>query len=144
MKSSLGEVIKRMAVGANEAGAPTSILFGIVTSVNPLEITVEQKLKLTKEFLVLTKNVKDYTVDVSMNWNTESASIDANHQHSCEITSNNEDISVSINNQNIDLTHSHNLKGKKSITIHNGLKINDTVILIQQQGGSNFVVLDKF
>ena len=59
MGSSLGEVIKRMAVGANDANAPTSVLFGTVTSVNPLEIAVEQKMKLTKEFLVLTKNVKE-------------------------------------------------------------------------------------
>lgn len=127
MKNSLGEVIKRMAVGANDANAPTSVLFGTVTSVNPLEITVEQKLKLTKEFLVLTKNVKDYTIDITMNCNTEETSLTA-----------------SIDNQDIDLTHRHNLKGKKSITIHNGLKTNDTVILLQQQGGSNFVVLDKF
>ena len=28
--------------------------------------------------------------------------------------------------------------------VHNALKINDNVILIQQQGGINFVVLDKF
>ena len=46
---SLGEVIKKMAVGANDANAPTSVLFGTVTSVNPLEITVEQKLKLTPD-----------------------------------------------------------------------------------------------
>ena len=49
MSSSLGEVIKKMAVGANDANAPTSVLFGTVTSVEPLEITVEQKLKLTEE-----------------------------------------------------------------------------------------------
>ena len=47
-----GEIIKKMAVGANDANAPTSVLFGTVTGINPLEITVEQKLKLTKEFLV--------------------------------------------------------------------------------------------
>ena len=42
---SLGEVIKKMAVGANDANAPTSVLFGTVTSVNPLEIT---KIKINK------------------------------------------------------------------------------------------------
>ena len=89
---SLGEVIKKMAVGANDANAPTSVLFGTVTSINPLEITVEQKLKLTKEFLVLTKNVKDYTVDVSVDWETERKSLNANHSHTL-----NGDISVSSN-----------------------------------------------
>lgn len=164
MSSSLGEVIKKMAVGANDANAPTSVLFGTVTSVEPLEITVEQKLKLTKEFLVLTKNVKDYTVDVTMDWNTETTSLNANHSHSTEVNSNisvSSDISPNDNNQkitnnvtgevsvlveqkNINLTHKHSIKGTKSIMVHNALKINDNVILIQQQGGNNFVVLDKF
>ena len=161
---SLGEVIKKMAVGANDANAPTSVLFGTVTSINPLEITVEQKLKLTKEFLVLTKNVKDYTVDVSVEWKTESKSLNANHSHTlngdisvssnAEVNPNPDNIAVNIKNEvsnnigieqkNINLTHSHSITGRKTMTIYNGLKLNDNVILIQQQGGNNFVVLDKF
>ena len=161
---SLGEVIKKMAVGANDANAPTSVLFGTVTSINPLEITVEQKLKLTKEFLVLTKNVKDYTVDVSVAWETENKSLNANHSHTlngdisvssnAEVNPNPDNIAVDIRNEvsnnigieqkNINLTHSHSITGKKTMTIYNGLKLNDNVILIQQQGGNNFVVLDKF
>lgn len=153
-----------MAVGANDANAPTSVLFGTVTSVNPLEITVEQKLKLTKEFLVLTKNVKDYTVDVSVDWETENKSLNANHSHTlngdisvssnAEVNPNPDNITVDIKNEvsnnigieqkNINLTHSHSITGKKTMTIYNGLKLNDNVILIQQQGGNNFVVLDKF
>ena len=164
MSSSLGEVIKKMAVGANDANAPTSVLFGTVTSVEPLEITVEQKLKLTEEFLVLTKNVKDYTVNVTMDWNTEATSLNANHSHSTEVNSNisvssdiypndnnqkitnnvTGEVSVSVEQKNINLTHKHSIKGTKSIMVHNALKINDNVILIQQQGGNNFVVLDKF
>lgn len=164
MSSSLGEVIKKMAVGANDANAPTSVLFGTVTSVEPLEITVDQKLKLTERFLMLTKNVKDYKVDVTMDWNTENTSLDANHSHSTEVDSNisvssdispndnnqkitnnvTGEVSVSVEQKNINLTHKHSIKGTKSIMVHNALKINDNVILIQQQGGINFVVLDKF
>ena len=164
MGSSLGEIIKKMAVGANDANAPTSVLFGTVTSVNPLEITVEQKLKLTKEFLVLTKNVKDYTVDVSLDWETENKTLNANHNHTlsgnlsitstAQVKPNPDNIAVSINNEvtnnlnveqkNINLLHNHSISGTKKMTIHNGLKLNDNVILLQQQGGNNFVVLDKF
>ena len=139
MSGSLGEVIKRMAVGANDANAPTSVLFGTVTSVNPLEIAVEQKMKLTKEFLVLTKNVKDYTVDVTVNWSTETKSLNANHSHT--VTG---DASVEVQNENIGLSHNHTVSGRKTITIHNGLKTNDNVILLQQQGANNYIVLDKF
>lgn len=139
MGSSLGEVIKKMAVGANDANAPTSVLFGTVTSVNPLEIAVEQKLKLTKEFLVLTKNVKDYTVDVTVNWSTETKSLNASHSHT--VTG---DASVEVQTEDIGLSHNHVINGRKTMTIHNGLKINDNVILLQQQGANNYIVLDKF
>ena len=164
MGSSLGEIIKKMAVGANDANAPTSVLFGTVTSVSPLEIRVEQKLKLTKEFLVPTKNVKGYTVDVSLDWETENKTLNANHNHTlsgnlsitstAQVNPNPDNIAVSINNEvtnnlnveqkNINLLHNHSISGTKKMTIHNGLKLNDNVILLQQQGGNNFVVLDKF
>ena len=155
MGSSLGEIIKRMAIGANDANAPIAVLFGTVTSVNPLEITAEQKLKLSKEFLILTKNVKDYTVDVTMDWDTENKTLNANHNH--EMSGNIQVDSVSTNpitntvtntmevtQKNINLSHTHKIKGKKQITIHNALNVGDDVILLQQQGGCNFIVLDKF
>lgn len=51
---------------------------------------------------MLTKNVKDYKVDVTMDWNTENTSLDANHSHSTEVDSNisvSSDISPNDNNQ---------------------------------------------
>lgn len=163
----LADSIKKLALGVVDESSPTSVFFGDVTSVNPLEITVEQRLKLTSQFLILTKNVKDYTVDVSMNWNTEKISLNANHSHTAtsnittdvtvnssispntenqQITNNvtaNSSGEIKISKKNIDLSHSHSIEGKKKLTIHNGLSVGDKVILLQQQGGNNYVVLDK-
>lgn len=136
------ETIKKAALDAIENSSPTSILFGTVTNVKPLEILVEQKLPLTSEFLILTKNVVDYETEVTVNWNTEKKELNANHSHSCNVVSD-EEVSVSIDDESINLTHNHAITGKKRITIHNGLKQNDKVILLQQQGGQKFVVLDK-
>lgn len=136
------ETIKKAALEAIENSSPTGILFGTVTNVNPLEILVEQKLLLTSEFLILTKNVVDYQTEVTVNWSTEKKDQNANHSHTCNIVSN-EEVTVTIENQNINLTHNHTITGKKTITIHNGLKQNDKVILLQQQGGQKFIVLDK-
>ena len=133
------ETVKKIVQGVLNESSPCNVLFGTVTSANPLEITVEQKLKLTKEFLVLTKNVKDYTVDVTVNWSTETKSLNANHSHT--VTG---DASVEVQNENIGLSHNHTISGRKTITIHNGLKTNDNVILLQQQGANNYIVLDKF
>ena len=140
--SDIIQTIKKAALDAIENSSPTSIMYGTVTKTKPLEIQVEQKLLLTSEFLTLTKNVIDYEVEVSINWDTEQQNLNSNHTHNCTIVPN-EEISVTIENQNIELTHNHTITGKKKITIHNGLKQNDKVILLQQQGGQKFIVLDK-
>lgn len=134
--SELLKTIKQAATDAVNASNPCGILFGTVTSNNPLEISIEQKMTLSKEFLILTKNVVDYNVDVSMNWNTNEKSLNANHNHSASD-------GVSVEQKNIDVSHNHAINGRKQLTIHNSLKNGDKVILIQVQGGQKYVVLDK-
>ena len=107
-------VIKAAAMNAVEASQPCDFLFGKVISASPLKIYVDQKMTLTSSQLVLTRNVTDYDVDVSVDWNTE----DANE-------------------------HNHNIVGVNKITIHNGLKINDRVVLLKKKGGQKYLILDK-
>lgn len=153
------EVIKKASLEAMEQGSPSDVLFGTVISTSPLQIQVEQKLILTKDFLILTKNVMDYDVQVSLDWNTNDKSLNANHTHEMsgdiqvnstinpnennQTITNKTNSNIGIENANINLTHNHKISGTKSIIIHNALKQNDKVILLQQRGGQKFVVLDK-
>ncbi len=153
------EVIKKASREAEEQNSPTNVLFGTVISTAPLQIQVEQKLTLTREFLILTKNVVDYDVKISLKWNTNSKNLNANHMHGVEgdiqvsssinpnkdnqTISNQISSNMSIQNTDIELTHNHEISGTKTITIHNALEQNDKVILIQQRGGQKFIVLDK-
>ena len=96
----------------------SDVISGTVTKINPLEVKIDAKLTLEEDFLILTNNVRDYTVDVTVeNWQTESESSPDKH--------------------------SHKLKGKKKITVHNALKVGDEVIMLQQKGGQMYVILDK-
>lgn len=105
---------KRAAKEAIEAADPTQIQFGKVTSVSPLEILVEQKKPLTDAQLILTRNVSDYEVEITVNHTTGTTD-----------------------------GHTHDYKGRKKFTIHNGLKVGDRVILVKMQGGQKYIVLDK-
>lgn len=96
---------------------------GIVETVNPLSIRVDQKETLTEEFLILTDLVRDYDVDITVNHTTENksgGSGDAQFE-----------------------SHNHAYSGRKRITIHNGLSIGESVILIQQSGGQEFIILSR-
>ena len=65
------EVVKRAAVEAVEAGKPVNILFGTVLSASPLKIQVDQKSIYTSKMLILTRNVTDFEVDMTVNHSTE-------------------------------------------------------------------------
>ena len=106
--------IKKAAVEAVKASKPVEVCFGRVTSVSPLKILVEQKMILGSAQLVLTRNVTDFETEVTVDWQTETASV-----------------------------HQHAIKGKKKITVHNGLVVGDEVFLIRQQGGQKFIVVDR-
>ena len=65
------DVVKRAAVEAVEAGKPVVLLFGQVISDSPLKIQVDQKTILTEKMLILTRNVTDFEVDMSVSHITE-------------------------------------------------------------------------
>ena len=60
------EVVKRAAVEAVEAQKPVHLLFGQVISASPLKIQVDQKSIYTEKMLVLTRNVTDFEVDMTV------------------------------------------------------------------------------
>lgn len=132
--------IKRAAKEAVEASQPCDFFFGKVTSAKPLKILVEQKMTLGAAQLVLTRNVTNFTTNVTVNWDTESAL--TTHTHKVSGTDGGDD-SIDLTSESADLEHSHNLNGIKQITIHNGLKIGDEVILLKQKGGQKYLVWDR-
>ena len=117
-------VMKEAGVGANNATNPVNICFGKVTSVSPLKILVEQKITLGKAQLVLTRNVTDYNVNVTVDWGTD-VSLDV------------------LTEEGMNLSHRHDIKGKKTMTVHNALKNGDEVILLRVQGGQKYIVIDR-
>ena len=55
---------------AVEAGKPVNLLFGEVISASPLKIQVDQKAIYTEKMLVLTRNVTDFEVDMTVSHRT--------------------------------------------------------------------------
>lgn len=153
------KVIKQAAVDAMEAAKPVNIYFGKVVSADPLKINVEQKLVLGEAQLILSRNVTDFETQVTVDWTTENVALNAKHTHTGQIDVNvdtflepenseleivsNATGSIAIDEANMDLSHNHVISGKKKIIIHNGLTVGDEVILIRQQKGQKYIVIDR-
>lgn len=116
-------LIKQAALDAVEASDPVKTWYGTVTSEKPLKIQVDQMMELTEEFLVLTRNVTDYTVEMEVNHQVE------------KMSGGGGDPSFT--------SHIHQYKGTKPFKVLNALKVGEKVIMISTQGGQKFIVLDR-
>lgn len=126
------QLIKKASLDAVNASNPANVVFGKVTSVAPLAINVDQKMTLGNAQLVLTRNVTDYVVSVSLDWNTT----DYTHTHVINDT-------YSGGGSASSDTHDHSITGTKQMTIHNALKVGDQVVMMMCAGGQKFIVLDR-
>lgn len=117
------KLMKKTAIEAVNASKPANMVFGKVISETPLKIKVDQKLILTSAQLVLSRNVTDYKLSVTVNHTTEDASGGSG------------DSSYA--------SHNHNIKGTKTLTVHGALKKDEEVILMQVSGGQKYIVIDR-
>jgi len=129
---SLIEIIKQAAVEAVTASSPCAVLLGEVVSASPLKVRVEQRLTLEAPHLILSTLVQDFEVDMTVDHFTENdAFLDTTHSHPLTGAA------------NFDSTHKHAYSGRKKFLVHLGLKVGETVMLVQVQGGQKFIVLDR-
>ncbi|MCM1440085.1 MAG: DUF2577 domain-containing protein [Roseburia sp.] len=138
--------VKRAAVEAVKAGKPFSFMLGKVTGVSPLKIQVDQKLELAASQLILTNAVRDYTVSMTVDHQTESALTTHTHSYSGATKSGGSDSHThgyEGTTDPTDLSHVHSFKGTKVFRVHLGLKAGEHVILLQIDGGKKFIVLDR-
>ena len=117
------DILKKIALEAVANSKPTAFIIGNVVKADPLEIQIEQKLNLTSQFLILTNEVKDHFVDITVQCKSE------------EKSGGSGDSAFS--------SHSHDIKGKKKVKVHNALKTGEKVLLARIQGGQKFIVLSR-
>lgn len=144
MSSALVEIIKHIANEQNSASRPVNVLFGVVMSEEPdISVMIDQKRTLTKEFLILTRNVTDHTVDMTMGE-------DKTPQHFTEDADPTETSAksggagdASFASHTHTHSHKHEYKGRKTFYVHKKLLVGEKVLLVSVQGGQAYVILDR-
>ena len=126
----LVKTIQKIAVEAVKASNPVHICYGEVVSINPLSIAVDQKMILGSKQLVLTRTMKVTHGHAISGQNDYSGEPVHSHLWNGILTS-------------TTTSHEHKIIGRKKIRIHNALKVGNKVILLGQQGGQRYIVLDR-
>lgn len=133
----LNESMKLIAAKYINTVKFTDVFFGTVTQVSPLVIQTDQKHILQEQYLILSNLVKDHDVDITVSMQTvEDAYMNPSHTHTGNLGN-------PTDTGTLDTTHKHDIKGRKKITFHYGLKLNEKVILLRLQGGQRYLVLDR-
>ena len=114
MLADLAECMKIAAKKVYENADLAAVMVGEVISDDPLEIQIEQRLTLEEDQLILSRNVTDYEIDVDFDMKTGTSD-----------------------------GHRHSISGTHTLTVNNALEEGDMVLLIRQNGGQKFVVIDR-
>lgn len=123
------EIIKMAAVEAVDASNPVAIVFGEIVSISPLKINIEQRLILDESHLILSRNVTDYKTKISFD------------NPGIKQVFTTWDMGETVESSPSKITFK--TKTKHDITVYNALKLNETVIMLQVQGGQKYIVLDR-
>lgn len=118
-KTSLKQLFQGMA------GNGAEVLQGIVKSVGPLKIQIvnDEKLTIGPNIIYIPRHLTDYSTEVTVSWQTENASGGSG------------DAAYA--------SHSHAITGRKTITVHNALKVGDRVHVLSFNHGKQYYVLDR-
>ena len=127
--SELANKIKQISLNAVEQVKPTDILFGIVETIGPISIRVDQRMLISERSLILTDAVRDYKTEISFdNPSVKQVYTTWDMEEEHESTQNKISFKVPVRHE---------------ITVYNALKVNEKVILIRAQGGQKFIVLGR-
>ena len=110
----LVNAMKRAGAEANEASKPVTVEVGKVVSANPVKVQVGQQITLSSMQLIIPESLTKHKVSITYD-------LDCSEE----------------------LEHEHAIKGTTTVTIDNSLKTGDKVILVRQNGGQKYVVLDR-
>jgi hypothetical protein len=106
---------------AIENGKPCDLRFGEVVSISPLKVRITSDFILPESLLIVPQHLTDYSVVVNIGLDrTKGDVLD-------------EGISES-DTEGVD---------ERTLTVYNGLEIGDNVVLIRNQGGTKYLILDR-
>jgi hypothetical protein len=115
MSTGLIDIMKRASMDAMDNAQMCDLRYGTVVSVNPLKVQITDLFTIPESLLVVPQHLTNHSVNVTVNWLTDSP---------------------------LDY-HNHPINGEKTMTINNALKVNDKVALLRKQGGQSYFILDR-
>jgi hypothetical protein len=121
--TSIKQLINRIAA---DSFVPSGIEVGVVSGTSPLTVKIpnDSKRTLYEADLVVPEHLTDYEIEITPDdWKSEETGGGSSYAQF--------------------ESHSHEIKGKKKITVHGALKKGDKVYLLSYNDGKKYFVIDR-
>lgn len=144
MSTGIIEIIKVAAMDAVENSKPCDLRFGIVSSIAPLKVKVSNDLIIPESLLIVPEHLTDYSVLSNAGGegtNEGGSSVDLSVEGETLFITTNTTNTVAESTETTD--DAVEFVDERTLTIYNGLEVGDNVVLLRNQGGSSYLILDR-
>lgn len=148
MSTGIIEIMKIAAMDAIENSKPCDLRFGIVSSISPLKVKVSNDLIIPESLLIVPEHLTDHAIignvggdgssggGSSLNVYVEDETLIIGSNGTSVVTELNDDSTETIEEE-VDFVD------ERTLTLYNGLEVDDHVVLLRNQGGSSYLILDR-
>ena len=132
MATGMIELIKIAAMEAIENSKPCDLRFGTVTSISPLRVQVSSNFILPESLLIVPRYLTDHST---------STNIGLDDKLDISVV----DDTLVIKTSNTNTVGEGDTEGvnERTLTMYNGLEVGDNVVLLRNQGGTKYLILDR-
>ena len=120
MQNSLLQIIKKAALETVENSKPVEILNGLVTSLEPLRIKLNQFLTIDENFIIKPESLFEHELGINVN-----------------------EQRIILKDENEESKEYEVTAQKIKVRIESQIKGNDKLLLLRTQGGQKYLILDK-
>lgn len=134
MSTGLIEVIKIAAMDAIENNKPCDLRFGTVSSISPLKVKVSNDFIIPEQLLIVPQHLTDHSILTN---------VGSGGDGSVTMVVEGETLVITTSNVETDTTEYVEVVDERTLTMYNGLEVGDNVVLLRNQGGSSYLILDR-
>lgn len=141
MSTGIIETIKLAALDAIENSNPCDLRFGTVSSISPLKVKVSNDFIIPEQLLIVPEHLTDHSMITNVGGSESGGSGSINvyvESETLVITTNGTEV-VTEN----DVTEEVEVVDERTLTMYNSLEVGDNVVLLRNQGGSSYLILDR-
>jgi hypothetical protein len=142
MSTGIIEIIKTAALEAVENSNPCDLRFGTVSSISPLKVKVSNDFIIPESLLIVPEHLTDHGLVTNLGGEGG----DSGDGSSVTMKVVDEILTITttaVVDESTETTEQVDFVDERTITMYNSLEVGDNVVLLRNQGGSSYLIIDR-